>query len=174
MDVFRFLSTRGLSELYLKFTLEKEILPLVGQSGGGRYSSSQGASFSRSVYSIPLSTEIIWKTYDITSVSIRGSSLWVFRDCKWNLLLFYGSEYLRSQHPQRTEVEVWWGLRWSANLFVIFNTFIHNYFLQFYIKAKTIIEMNGKVLLVHLSHLNKKSKSYFWKKRTLMDIDQYV
>ena len=154
MNASRFLNTRGLSKLYLKFTLKKEILPFGGQIGGGRYSSSQGASFSRSVYSIPLSTEIIWKTYDITRVSIRGSSLWVFRDCKWNLLLFYGSEYLRSQHPQRTEVGVCWGLGWSANLLIIFNTFTHDYFLQFYIKAKKIREMNGNVLLIHLSHLN--------------------
>ena len=78
MDVSRFLNTRGLSKLYLKFTLKKEILPSGGQNGGGRYSSSQGASFSRSVYSIPLSTEIIWSTYDITRVSIRKSCLWMF------------------------------------------------------------------------------------------------
>ena len=154
MDVSRFLNIRGLSELYLKFTLKREILPLVGQNGGGRYSSSQGASFSRSVYSITLSTDVIWKTYDITWVSIRGSSLWVFRDCKWNLLLFYGSEYLRSQHPQRTEVGVWWGLGWFANLLIICKTFTHDYFLQFYIKAKKIREMNSKILLIHLSHQN--------------------
>ena len=167
MNASRFFNTRGLSKLYLKFTLKKEILPFGGQIGGGRYSSSQGASFSRSVYSIPLSTEIIWKTYDITWVSIRGPSLWVFRDCKWNLLLFYGSEYLRSQHPQRTEVGVWWGLGWSAKLLIIFNTFTHDYFLQFYIKAKRIIEMNGKILLIHLSHLN--NKQIFSKKRILMN-----
>ena len=34
--------------------------------------------------------------------------------------------------------------------------FTHNYFLQFYIKAKKIREINGKILLIHLSHLNKK------------------
>ena len=104
MDSPKFLNTRGLSELYLKFTLEKEIHPSGGQNGGGRYSSSQGASFSRSVYSISLSTEIIWNTYDITWVSIRGSCLWMFiffiffsyftilywfRNCKWDILLFY-------------------------------------------------------------------------------------
>ena len=52
-------NTRGPSELYLKFTLLKAIIPLLGQSGGGRNSSSQGASCSSSVYSITLSTEII-------------------------------------------------------------------------------------------------------------------
>ena len=154
MDVSRFLNTRGLSELYLKFTLKKEILPSGGQNGGGRYSSSQDASFTRSVYSITLSTEIIWNTYEITWVSIRGSFLWLLRDCKSNLLLLYGSEHPRSQHPQRTEVGVWWGLGWFANLFIIFKTFTYVYFLQFDIKVKKNKEMHGKILLILLSHLN--------------------
>ena len=154
MYAYTFFNTRGPSDLCLKFTLIREISPSLGQDGGGRYSSSQDASFSRSVYSITLSTEIIWNTYDISWVSIRGSCWCMYRDCKWNLLLLYGSEHPRSQHPQRTEVGVWWGLRQLANLFIIFKTFTYVYFLQFYIKVKKNKEMHGKILLILLSHLN--------------------
>ena len=163
MYAYTFFNTRGPSDLCLKFTLIREISPSLGQDGGGRYSSSQDASFSRSVYSITLSTEIIWNTYDISWVSIRGSCWCMYRDCKWNLLLLYGSEHPRSQHPQRTEVGVWWGLRQLANLFIIFNTFTYNYFLQFYIKAKRIREMKGQILLIHLLHLNKKQEVFLRK-----------
>ena len=38
--------------------------------------------------------------------------------------------------------------------------FTHNYFLQFYIKAKKIREINGKILLIHFSHLNKKKQKH--------------
>ena len=131
-----FLNARGPCNLCLKFTFLKEISPLLGLDGCGQSSSSQDASFTRYVYSITLSTGIIWNTYDISWVSIRGSYLWLFRDCKWNVLLLCSAEHPRSQHPQRVEVGVRWGLGWFENLFIIFNTFTHDYFLQFFIKVK--------------------------------------
>ena len=60
ISAVRCFNTRGPSRLYEKFTLSKMITPSWGQDGSGRFWDSQGASFSRSVYSITLSTEIIW------------------------------------------------------------------------------------------------------------------
>lgn len=89
MSAVRCFNTRGPSKLYVKFTLSKTITPSWGQAGGGRFGYSQGASFSRSVYSITLSTEIIWKTYDIAWVRNGGFCLWMLRDNTWNVLLLY-------------------------------------------------------------------------------------
>lgn len=55
MTAVRSFNTRGPSKLYLKLIFWKKIFPSWGQAGGGRRKKYfQGASFSRSVYSITL------------------------------------------------------------------------------------------------------------------------
>ena len=72
MIAVRFFNTRGPSEVYLKLTALNLILASLLQGGGGWSLYSQGASSSRSKYSITLSTEIIWKTHDIMWVRTEG------------------------------------------------------------------------------------------------------
>lgn len=49
---------------------------------------------------------------------------------------------------------------------IIFNTFTYDYSLQLYIKTKSIREMSGEILLIHLSNLNKKQENFFKEKNT--------
>ena len=72
MHALRSFNIRRPYELCLKLTLSKTIFPSRSRQGG---ICSQGSSFLRSVYSVTLSTEIIWNTYDITWVSISISSV---------------------------------------------------------------------------------------------------
>ena len=49
----------------------------------------------------------------------------------------------------------------------ICNTFTYSYLLQHYTKTKRIRELNAKILLIHFTHLNKKTKEFCQRKEYL-------